>query len=182
VIVLCRHGETDANAGGAFLSTSDPPLNAAGTAQAQEVARVLRDAEFDFALTSPKLRCRQTCAILAPAIEARCDDRLVEVSFGMWEGRTKEWLERHEADALRQRSENPVNFRPPAGESFADAAIRIRPLADRLREDSSKRILVVAHRGTLGVLERLLRALPLTSQAVVPMEPGEFRTIDRVSP
>ncbi|HEY3675536.1 MAG TPA: histidine phosphatase family protein [Candidatus Tumulicola sp.] len=182
MIVLCRHGETDANAGGAFLSASDPPLNATGTAQVREAARTLRDIEFDVALTSPKLRCRQTCAILAPAIEAQIDDRLIEVNFGTWDGRSKAWLEQHEGDALRRRSEDPVNFRPPSGESFADAAIRIRPLADRLREDCSQRILVVAHRGTLGVLERLLRGLALNSQAVVPMEPGEFRTIDGASP
>lgn len=180
MIVLCRHGVTDANAGGAFLSAGDPPLNATGTAQAREAARVLRDAEFDVALTSPKLRCRQTCAIIAPEVAVRCDDRLIEVNFGAWEARTKEWLELHEADALQRRRENPVSFRPPDGESFADAAIRIGPLADSLVEQSSKRILVVAHRGTLGVLERLLRGLPLNSQAVVPMDPGEFRTIENV--
>ena len=182
MIVLCRHGETDANAGGAFLSASDPPLNHTGTAQARHAAHVLRDAAFDFALTSPKLRCRQTCAILAPEIAPRVDDRLIEVNFGAWEGRTKDWLELHESDALRRRSENPVNFRPPDGESFADAAVRIEPLARSLLDASSKRILVVAHRGTLGVLERLLRGLPLTSQAVVPMDPGEFRTIEANRP
>jgi hypothetical protein len=36
---------------------------------------------------------------------------------------------------------------------------------------------VVAHRGTLGVLERLLRKLPIDSPTVVPLEPGEYRII-----
>jgi broad specificity phosphatase PhoE len=180
VIVLCRHGATDANAGGAFLSANDPPLNASGTAQAKRAAEALRDVTFELALASPKLRCRQTCATIAPSVETRYDDRLIEVNFGTWEGRTKEWLEHNEADALRRRRENPVNFRPPGGESFADAAVRIAPLAEQLREHAAaSNVLVVAHRGTLGVLERLLRGLPLTSQAVVPMEPGEIRTIER---
>jgi broad specificity phosphatase PhoE len=181
VIVLCRHGETDANAGGAFLSASDPPLNETGTAQAKRAASELRDIAFDLAFTSPKLRCRQTCAIIAPSVASECDDRLLEVDFGTWEGRTREWLEQHEAAALRRRRENPVSFRPPGGESFADAAVRIAPLADHFREERSARLLVVAHRGTLGVLERLLRGLPLDSQAVVPMQPGEFRTIETAS-
>jgi broad specificity phosphatase PhoE len=178
VLVLCRHGATDGNAGGAFLSASDPPLNELGTAQASAAADALRDAAFELALTSPKLRCRQTCAIVAPSIVARCDDRLIEVNFGDWDGRTLQWLEEHEPDALRRRRENPVQFRPPGGESFADASIRLQPLADEITARRGTRILVVAHRGTLGVLERLLRGLPLTSQAVVPMEPGEFRVLD----
>ncbi len=88
------------------------------------------------------------------------------------------WLEEHQADALRSRREDPVNFRPPGGESFAEAAVRLQPLATSLCGKDGERILVVAHRGTLGVLERLIRGVPLASQAVVPMEPGEFRTIE----
>jgi hypothetical protein len=37
--------------------------------------------------------------------------------------------------------------------------------------------LVIGHRGTLGVLERLLRGLPLDSKSVTPLEPGEFRRL-----
>ncbi|HEY1429589.1 MAG TPA: histidine phosphatase family protein [Candidatus Tumulicola sp.] len=180
MIVLCRHGATDANAGGAFLSASDPPLNQLGATQASLAADALRDAGFNLVVTSPKLRCRQTCAIVAPSIEARVDTRLIEVNFGEWEGRTKAWLEEHEADALRRRRESPVHFTPPGGESFAQVAVRLRPLADELRDDRADRILVVAHRGTLGVLERLLRGVSLDSQTVVPMEPGEFRTLEAV--
>jgi broad specificity phosphatase PhoE len=178
VIVLCRHGATDANAGGAFLSASDPPLNQAGAAQAAAAAGTLRNAGFTLVLSSPKLRCRQTSAIVAPSIEAQIDQRLAEVNFGEWEGRTKAWLEEHQAEALRRRRQDPVNFRPPGGESFAQVAVRLQPLATALRGKDAERILVVAHRGTLGVLERLLRDIPLNSQNVVPMEPGEFRTIE----
>jgi alpha-ribazole phosphatase len=179
VIVLCRHGATDGNAGGAFLSTNDPPLNALGLKQAATAANALHDVAFDLALTSPKRRCRQTCAIVAPAIEARIDDRLIEVNFGEWEGRTSQWLEEHAAESLRRRRERPADFRPPGGESFMDAAIRLQPFAETLERNGELRTLIVAHRGTLGVLERLLRGLPIDSPAVVPLEPGEFRTLER---
>ncbi|HEY1681857.1 MAG TPA: histidine phosphatase family protein [Candidatus Tumulicola sp.] len=179
MIVLCRHGATDGNAGGAFLSASDPPLNTVGLKQAAEAARALHDVAFDLALTSPKRRCRQTCAIVVPTIDARIDDRLIEVDFGEWEGRTSQWLEEHAAEALRRRRERPADFRPPGGESFMDAAIRLQPLAETLDRNDAVRTLIVAHRGTLGVLERLLRGLPIDSTAVVPLEPGEFRTLER---
>lgn len=176
---MCRHGATDGNAGGAFLSVNDPPLNALGLKQAAIAARTLRDLAFDLALTSPKRRCRQTCAIVAPAIGAHVNDRLIEVSFGEWEGRTSQWLEEHAADALRRRRERPADFRPPGGESFMDAAIRLQPLAETLERSDAARTLIVAHRGTLGVLERLLRGLPIDSPAVEPLEPGEFRRLER---
>jgi broad specificity phosphatase PhoE len=38
-------------------------------------------------------------------------------------------------------------------------------------------VLVVAHRGTLGVLERLLRGLDLRDPSVQPIEPGCFRRV-----
>jgi alpha-ribazole phosphatase len=179
VIVLCRHGATDGNAGGAFLSASDPPLNAVGVKQAAETARALHEIAFDLVLTSPKRRCRETCSIVAPTIEVHVDERLIEVNFGEWEGRTPEWLEEHAADALQRRRERPAVFRPPGGESFTDAAIRLQPLAETLERSDATRTLIVAHRGTLGVLERLLRGLPIDSPAVVPLEPGEFRTLER---
>jgi broad specificity phosphatase PhoE len=179
VIVLCRHGATDGNAGGAFLSASDPPLNTVGLKQAAEAARALQHVAFELALTSPKQRCRQTCAIVAPSIDASVEDLLTEINFGAWDGRTSQWLEEHEPEALRLRRERPADFRPPGGESFMDAAIRLQPLAKTLERSGAMRTLVVAHRGTLGVLERLLRGLPIDSAAVAPLEPGEFRTIER---
>jgi broad specificity phosphatase PhoE len=55
-------------------------------------------------------------------------------------------------------------------------AQRVRTLLERIRADGAT--LVIGHRGTLGVLERLLRGLPLQSQIVRPLEPAEFHVID----
>lgn len=88
---------------------------------------------------------------------------------------TLEWLELHAPELLAQRRRNPIGFRPPAGESFEDAAGRLRPLSQRLR--SGDDTLVIGHRVTLGILERLLRDLPLDSPVVSPLEPSEFRIV-----
>ncbi len=37
--------------------------------------------------------------------------------------------------------------------------------------------LVIGHRVTLGILERLMRGLPLDSPEVVGLQPGEFRIV-----
>lgn len=173
-IVLCRHGATDGNAAGAILSRNDPPLNAAGRAQSERAHAALHGVAFDLAFASPMRRCIETLAIVAPQLAYRCDERLREVDFGAWEGRTLEWLEANDAAALARRRRDPVHFRPPEGQSFADKSLLLRPFADELRQSQAAGILVVAHRGTLGVLERILRDLPLESQDVTPLEPGEF--------
>jgi len=120
-------------------------------------------------------RCLESREIVAPATPYEVEDALREVDFGSWEGRTRAWLEANEPGALERRRLDPIAFRPPQGESFADVAVRLRELAANLA--ASQGVLVVGHRGTLGVLERLLRGLPLESQAVAPLETGEFRVL-----
>jgi broad specificity phosphatase PhoE len=122
------------------------------------------------------LRCLQTREIVAPALPFTIEEALHEVHFGDWEGKTAEWLERHQPDELARRRRDPATFRPPGGESFEDVAQRVRTLLERIRADGAT--LVIGHRGTLGVLERLLRGLPLQSQIVRPLEPAEFHVID----
>lgn len=175
MIVLVRHGSTDANAAGSFLSTGDPPLNDAGRAQCDRAREAVARAGVTACLVSPMRRCLQSLAILAPGVSYEVRDELREIDFGDWEGRTIDELRVEQPEAVDARRRDPVHFKPPAGESFADVAERLAPLARTMRARSG--LLIVSHRGTLGVLERLLRELPLDSPDVTPMEPGEVRTL-----
>lgn len=174
-IVLCRHGVTAGNAAGQFLSRTDLHLSEAGEAQCRALAPLLSKFAFERCLISPMRRCVQTRDLAAPEIPFETLDALREVDFGSWEGMTLEWVQGNDANRLSDRRRDPVNFRPPAGESFADVARRLSPVVERLGEQTCS--LVIAHRGTLGVLERLLRGLPLHSADVAPLEPAEFRTL-----
>ena len=174
-IVLCRHGATAENLAGRFLSRSDEPLSELGEEQARGLAAALAEFPFERCFVSPMRRCVQTREIAVPSLTCEIDDALREVNFGQWEGRTLEWIQSNDPQRLAQRRHEPVAFRPPGGESFADLAVRLRKIAARLADERCA--LVIAHRGTLGVLERLLRGLPLESQVVKPLEPGEFRVV-----
>ena len=58
MLLLVRHGRTDANAQGLLLGRLDPPLSDEGRAQAAALAaRIPRDARV---IASPLLRTRQT--------------------------------------------------------------------------------------------------------------------------
>ncbi|MFY9740114.1 MAG: histidine phosphatase family protein [Candidatus Cybelea sp.] len=175
-IVLCRHGVTESNLAGRFLSRTDVPLSPLGVEQCRQLQIELQAFDFESCLVSPMRRCLETREILAPQPPFEIDAALREIDFGTWEGETLEWLQANDPSGLAQRRRDPVHFRPPQGESFSDVARRLRPVVETLRRPL--RWLVVGHRGTLGVLERLLRDLPLESQAVKGLEPAQFRLVN----
>ena len=65
-LYFVRHGETDVNSGLQKANTSqfDEPLNAAGIAQAEQLAERLRDVTFDAIVSSPLQRTMQTAKII----------------------------------------------------------------------------------------------------------------------
>ncbi len=174
-LVFCRHGATEHNLTKRFLSVTDPPLGTLGRAQCESLRHALARYAFERCFVSPMRRCLETRAIVAPALPFTVEPALREVHFGDWEGQTLEWVESHAPELLAARRRDPVRFRPPGGESFEDAARRLRNLAEAIRSDTPT--LVIGHRVTLGILERLVRELPLESQEVRPLEPGEFRIV-----
>jgi broad specificity phosphatase PhoE len=85
-LYLVRHGETDWNAAGRLLSTTDEPLNTRGENQARDLAVAMAKIHWDRAISSPLIRARRTAEILL-AEHTRpsklvVDERLVEMDFG----------------------------------------------------------------------------------------------------
>lgn len=175
ITVFCRHGATEHNLTKRFLSVTDLPLGPLGRAQCESLREALKPYAFERCLVSPMRRCLETRAIVAPDTPFAVEPALREVHFGDWEGRTLEWVESNAPELLAQRRRDPVRFRPPGGESFEDAAGRLHELAASIRDGAPA--LVIGHRVTLGILERLVRELPLDSEDVMPLEPAEFRIV-----
>ncbi len=88
MICIIRHGQTDLNRKHRLLGRTDCPLNAAGTAEAQEAAQELRrrGVVFDAVYSSPLLRAVQTAEIVAPNVPLLTDGRLLEMDYGPYEG------------------------------------------------------------------------------------------------
>jgi alpha-ribazole phosphatase len=158
-----------------FLSTTDLPLGVRGRAQSERLREALASFVFERCVISPMRRCLETREIAVAELPFEIEPALREVDFGEWEGRTLEWVEGRAPELLAARRRNPVAFRPPGGESIEEASARLRPLAQRLR--SQEATLVIGHRISLGILERLLRDLPLDSKEVAGLEPAEFRIV-----
>ena len=78
MLLLVRHGETEANRRGQYLGRADLELTSRGRAQAEALAGVLP--RPDVVVSSPLRRARQTAESLAAAIEI--DERWIELDYG----------------------------------------------------------------------------------------------------
>jgi broad specificity phosphatase PhoE len=149
VLYYIRHGETDWNAGRRLQGQSDTPLNATGEAQARRCGKILRKllalreqepAELDY-VSSPLSRACVTMELIRTALGLepagyRIDPRLIEMSFGDWDGLDFAALQAREAAALAVREQDPWRFVPPGGESYEQLLPRIRDWHSELTRDT----------------------------------------------
>jgi probable phosphoglycerate mutase len=168
-LVFFRHGETDWNVEGRLQGQRDIPLNAKGRGQARHngevVARHVPEAlAWDF-IASPLVRARETMEIARtamglPPADYRTDDKLMELTFGTWEGFTYRDIERQRPGWLAERDADKWHFQPPGGESYRMLSERI---VDWLASVAGPSV-VVAHGGVGRVLRAYLLGLdPLTT-------------------
>lgn len=152
-IYFIRHGETDWNVEGRLQGQRDIPLNDVGRVQAEEAGRRLqglvpRYEDLDY-VASPMGRTRETMERLRTAIglypgHYRLDERLVELTFGSWEGMTWKEVRKAEPQAAAMRERDKWNYVPPGGgESYGMLAARVRPILD----DVTRETVIVAHGG-----------------------------------
>lgn len=166
-LVLVRHGETDANAAGRTIATSDPPLNDRGRVQAARVGQLLAAMEFELVTTSPRRRCRETAEAIVACQNGRTDvvvnDQLVELGLGAFEGRSVSELREQglEEVFLAWRQGAPPRY-PPGAESFESAAERMSEVFDAIVASGVETALVIGHSHALRILiaSRILGGTP----------------------
>ena len=161
---LVRHGETGWNRLHRFMGQQDIPLNAEGLRQAAELADALRGQHFDAIFSSDLSRARQTAEVLAGAMRLpRClDVRLREVHLGEWQGLTHADIQARFPAQWAERYADPLNFRPPGGETVAEMAARAFPAVDEIAAACpDSRVLLVSHGILLAALLCRARKLPL---------------------
>jgi broad specificity phosphatase PhoE len=138
VLILVRHGRTDANAQGLLLGRLDPPLSAEGREQAAALAsRVPHDARV---VSSPLRRARETAAAFGLPIEV--DDRWIELDYGELDGTPL----RDVPPELWAQWRSDPGFVPPKGESLVALGARVRDACAQLADEARTRdVVVVSH-------------------------------------
>jgi broad specificity phosphatase PhoE len=169
ILYYVRHGETDWNVEQRLQGHIDTALNARGRVQATHCGGVLRDlfarderAANDYAyVSSPLKRATETMEIMRgvlelPAQAYAVDERLIEISFGAWEGLTLPEIEARWPHALAARERDKWGFTPPGGESYRDVTARVAAWCATVTGDT----VVAAHGGVGRALIAHFNILP----------------------
>lgn len=149
LLAMLRHGETAWSASGRLQGRTDIGLSDAGR-EALSLRRLPATCRDLQAVSSPLVRCTETAACLGLQ-GLRIEPRLVEMSWGDWEGQTLSVLRAQGGDAMRDNEARGLDFQPPGGESPRQVGLRLQPWLQEIGA-SQRATLAVSHRGVVRVV------------------------------
>ncbi len=140
MLIIIRHGRTEANATGRLLGRLDVPLDELGERQAAQLATSLRATtdRIDRVVSSPLLRARQTADNLGLPVEI--DERFIEVDYGEYDGMPMADI----PPEIWRRWRSDPDFTPPGGESLTTLQLRVSTALDELAAAARTETIVVA--------------------------------------
>jgi broad specificity phosphatase PhoE len=136
VLILVRHGRTEANASGLLQGRLDLPLD--GVGRAQVAAMYTKVGTPDRVISSPLLRARQTAEVFGVPVEI--DERWEELHYGEYEGRAMSDI----GEDTWSKWRHDDYFAPPGGESLIELGARVRDACEGLMADARDHTVVVA--------------------------------------
>jgi len=160
LVDLIRHGEPVG--GRKYRGQIDDPLSDKGWRQMREAVAGHRP--WQAIITSPLSRCREFAAELANELQLplHSDDRLQEIGFGEWEGKTADEIRAVDPDVLQRFWQDPERHRPPGAEPMPAFYQRVRAAwDDLLAQHSGRHTLVVCHAGVIRMSLLHLLGYPL---------------------
>jgi len=149
-----------------YQGQRDIPLNDTGRGQAvhngKTLQSILGKADGYAFLSSPLSRARETMEIVRQQMDLepksyQTDERLIEVSYGIFEGITQAEMKAANRELYYERKNNMWTFRPENGESHADILGRIDEWHSSLEPDG--KYVVTAHGAVGRVVRHLLAGL-----------------------
>ena len=129
-LYVVRHGETALNEKGCYYGKTDAVLSVRGIEQAKYLQHIFKEVSFDYVVASPLVRAYNTAQII---IEESKQQLFVDCRL------------------------------IPEGESFLDVRRRVEAFLKDIpsgEENKSEKMLITAHKGTLGHLLAAMLKLP----------------------
>lgn len=153
-------------------------LNAAGSAQAGTLARRLHGMGVDAVYTSPRERAVETARAIAGAAGAplQVDERLDEIDFGAWTGRTIESLEGD--DHWRNFNVHRSGTRAPSGELAGEVLARATAATQAMAEaHRGQHVVAVTHGDVIRYLLCHLLGSPLDLFHRIEVDPASLTVV-----
>jgi broad specificity phosphatase PhoE len=163
-IIFVRHGETAWNLEQRYQGQEDSPLSEQGRRQAQLVGEFLSKRKITAVYTSDLGRAVLTAKCIADPhnLTPIVDERLREMSFGDWEGMTREEVVEQYPELYRARQRDNSSHPIPGGEQPGEVIQRfLSCLEEIVARHPGETIVVVSHGAALRMTLASLLAIPL---------------------
>ena len=146
-IYLIRHGQPEfPNGTERCIGRTDLPISEEGERRARLLCKYFSEKPLTAVYCSTLLRSVQTAKLLAgEGLAPMQIEDLQELSCGEWEGLTLDEIKIRYPEQYERRGLDPEGFSREVGESFNDGLSRFRAAMEKVINESSGDIAVVAH-------------------------------------
>ncbi len=148
-IYLTRHSKTIWNHEKRLQGRCDSPLTSEGIENAYALKKYLEQSHlyFDFIYSSPITRAYKTATLLFDEKKIIQDPRLMEMNFGIFEGRKISDILETDFELYHNLWNHPEYFTCiPQGESYDDVMLRAQSFLDDLQKlDENSTVMIVTH-------------------------------------
>lgn len=176
IIGLLRHGEVEG--GNCFRGSTDDSLTEVGLNQMRN--SIKGKPQWNRVISSPLKRCASFAReyTLQHSIPLAFDERLKELHFGLWEGRTSAQIMNEDSGGLSNFWSDPNMYPPPGGESFSHFQARVVESWFSIKHDYNKqRILIVTHGGVIRTLLCYLQQRPVSELMNIDVKLGSLTVL-----
>ena len=151
-LYIIRHGQTDWNIAKKIQGRQDIPFNDRGPFQAPCLGKAMENRPITAVFSSPQIRAMETAIAVAspagvPVIPVR---DLMEINYGVWEGKTEEELLRDDRALYEAWWSHPAETAPPEGGSINQVNERCRQAWKEIKPQLTGDAATVAHGGLLA--------------------------------
>ncbi|WP_456430833.1 histidine phosphatase family protein [Thermosulfuriphilus sp.] len=182
-LILIRHGELESPKPKVFHSQNDVPLSDKGRIKMETIVRGLAGLPICCVASSDLSRTTYGANLLAHTggIPHLVDCGFREINFGTWSGLSWEEIEKGWPGELEKRFQDPLNHRPPGGESLLELRDRVmKALEELLATYPGELLALFAHGGVNRVILAEALGLPLKNIFRLQQDYGCLNLIDYI--
>lgn len=153
-IYIIRHGQTQNNLNNQYYGSLDVSLTDKGIKQMKALSSELDHIRFDKIYSSSARRALESLEVCLPRYyhEAIVDQRLCEINFGDFEGKTYEEISQLYPNEAANWKKDWKSFCPPKGEPFIKFYLRVSDFFKEILDNNVDNILIMAHSGVIKAI------------------------------
>ena len=152
-LICIRHTKVAVPAGTCYGQT-DVAVASSYPEELKDLAERMKGVRAGQVFSSPLRRCSRLASDLFPGQPVRPDERLKELNFGLWEG--KSWDDIFRSDAGKFWMDHYLTTPCPKGESYPEFRLRVTSFLEMIRSMEPGYIVLVTHGGVIRQVKSIL--------------------------